>query len=94
VTSAVCSTSDYDADIDIASLDLDGCGATQVFAEEHEWGLLLRARTDDRVVGVEIWRASERLPGELLVALRRRRLRRSSSGVSAPEVSNFNAQPV
>jgi len=61
--------SHYDADIGIASLDLDGCGATQVFAEEHEWGLLLRARTDDRVVGVEIWRASERLPGELLVAL-------------------------
>lgn len=61
--------SHYDADVDIVSLDLEAPGATSPYGEEHEWGVLLRARADDRVVGVEIWRASERLPEELLAAL-------------------------
>lgn len=31
---------------------------------DHEWGLILRDRAIDRVVGLELWRASERLPTE------------------------------
>lgn len=61
--------SHYDRDVDIAALDLDGFEGTRAVGEEHEWGLVLRDRDSDRVVGFEIWRASERLPAELIQAL-------------------------
>lgn len=61
--------SHYDRDVDIASLDLAGFDGRRAYGEDHEWGLILRDRETDRVVGLELWRASERLPGELLDAL-------------------------
>lgn len=54
---------------DIASLELEGFDGRRVYGEDHEWGLILRDRTTDRVVGLEVWRASQRLPAEFLEAL-------------------------
>jgi uncharacterized protein YuzE len=59
----------YDREADIAALDLVGFDGSQVFGEDHNWGLLLRDRATREVVGVEFWRASDRLPVELLDAL-------------------------
>ncbi len=61
--------SHYDRESDIAALNLKGFDGSHVFGEEHEWGLLLRDRETQEVVGVELWRASYRLPAELLQAL-------------------------
>jgi len=60
--------SHYDRESDIAALNLNGFDG-QVFGEEHDWGLLLRDRETQEVVGVEFWRASDRLPRQLLDAL-------------------------
>jgi uncharacterized protein YuzE len=61
--------SHYDREADIAALDLPAAEGTRAVGEEHEWGLVLRDRESKRVVGFEIWKASERLPAELLEAL-------------------------
>ncbi len=61
--------SHYDRESDIAALNLKGFDGGQVFGEDHDWGLLLRDRATQEVVGVEFWRASERLPAQLLDAL-------------------------
>jgi uncharacterized protein YuzE len=61
--------SHYDRESDIAALDLKGFDGGQVFGEDHDWGLLLRDRVTQEVVGVEFWRASDRLPPQLLDAL-------------------------
>ncbi len=37
--------------------------------EERPWGLIERNAATNRVVGLEYWKASERLPAELLDAL-------------------------
>ncbi len=44
--------SHYDRESDIAALNLNGFDG-QVFGEEHDWGLLLRDRETQEVVGVE-----------------------------------------
>lgn len=56
----------YDADADIAWLRFEDYDPATVIGEEVDFGLreLDRART--HVVGLEFWRASERLPAELL----------------------------
>lgn len=61
--------SHYDRDVDIVSLDLVGFDGSRVFGEDHKWGLLLRDRETQEVLGVEFWRASECLPKEFLDAL-------------------------
>lgn len=61
--------SHYDRDADIAALNLEGFDGTRAVGEDHEWGLVLRDRESNRVVGIELWRASERLPADLLEAL-------------------------
>jgi uncharacterized protein YuzE len=61
--------SHYDREVDIAALNLEGFEGTRAIGEEHEWGLVLRDRESNRVVGFEIWQASERLPAALLDAL-------------------------
>ncbi len=58
--------SHYAREEDIASLRLEGFAAADVYGEDHPWGLLLRDRRDNRVVGVELWGASRQLPRELL----------------------------
>ncbi len=61
--------SHYARQEDIALLDLESLDGRRTYGEDHEWGLLLRERETGRVTGVEVWRASERLPPELLAAL-------------------------
>lgn len=63
--------SHYDRDADIAWLRLEGFDGQRVFGEDHPWGLIERDRETGEVVAVEFWRASERLPAELLDALPR-----------------------
>ncbi len=61
--------SHYDRESDIAALNLKGFDGGQVFGEDHNWGLLLRDRGTQEMVGIELWRASDRLPAQLLDAL-------------------------
>jgi uncharacterized protein YuzE len=59
----------YDRAADIAWLRMDGWDPERVRVEERAWGLIERDLASDRVVGLEYWKASERLPAELLDAL-------------------------
>ncbi|MBA3422319.1 MAG: DUF2283 domain-containing protein [Thermoleophilaceae bacterium] len=61
--------SHYDRDADIAWLVLQGFDGQRAYSEPQEWGLLDRDRETGSLVAVEFWRASERLPKELLEAL-------------------------
>ncbi|MGH2987596.1 MAG: DUF2283 domain-containing protein [Solirubrobacterales bacterium] len=61
--------SHYDRDADVAALNLEGFDGARAVGEDHEWGLVLRDRESNRVVGFELWRASERLPADFLAAL-------------------------
>jgi uncharacterized protein YuzE len=61
--------SHFDREADIAALDLEGYEGRQTYGQDHGWGLVLRDRKSDDVVGFEFWKASERLPAELLDAL-------------------------
>jgi uncharacterized protein YuzE len=56
----------YDEKADIAWLRFEGYDPTKVVAEEVEFGLRELDPTERHVVGLEYWRASERLPGDLL----------------------------
>jgi uncharacterized protein YuzE len=56
----------YDEGADIAWLRFEGYDPTTVIAEEVGFGLKELDPTDRRVVGLEYWRASERLPADLL----------------------------
>ena len=56
----------YDEQADIAWLRFEGYEAATVIAEEVDFGLRELDPGDHRVVGLEYWRASERLPAELL----------------------------
>lgn len=55
-----------DEQADIAWLRFEGYDPSTVVAEEVEFGLREVDPRDRRVVGLEYWRASERLPSELL----------------------------
>jgi uncharacterized protein YuzE len=61
--------SHYDREADIAALNFEGFDGGRAVGEDHEWGLVLRDRESNDVVGVEFWRASQRLPADLLKAL-------------------------
>jgi uncharacterized protein YuzE len=59
----------YDREVDIAWFQFGEDGESNIdHSDEKEWGLIDR---DDqgRVVGLEFWSASERLPAPLLEAL-------------------------
>jgi uncharacterized protein YuzE len=56
----------YDEQADIAWLRFEGYDPSTVVAEEVEFGLRELDPSDGRVVALEYWRASERLPAELL----------------------------
>ena len=56
----------YNARADIAWLRFEGYEPARVIAEELEFGLRELDPVDGRVVGLEYWRASQILPGELL----------------------------
>jgi uncharacterized protein YuzE len=56
----------YDEQADIAWLRFEGYDPSTVVAEEVEFGLREVDPSDRHVVGLEYWRASERLPAELL----------------------------
>ncbi|HEY1238439.1 MAG TPA: DUF2283 domain-containing protein [Solirubrobacterales bacterium] len=59
----------YDREVDIAwfRFGVPGDGSVDR-SEETDWGLIDRTN-EGQVVGLEFWRASERLPRELLDAL-------------------------
>ncbi len=59
----------YDRDADIAWLRLEGWHADLVEVEHASSGLVERDRDTGRVVGLEYWEASRRLPADLLEAL-------------------------
>jgi uncharacterized protein YuzE len=56
----------YDEKADIAWLRFEDCDPATVVAEEVEFGLRELDSSDRHVVGLEYWRASERLPTDLL----------------------------
>jgi uncharacterized protein YuzE len=56
----------YDEQADIAWLRFEGYDPATVISEEVEFGLRELDPNDHHVVGLEYWRASERLPAELL----------------------------
>jgi uncharacterized protein YuzE len=56
----------YDEQADIAWLRFEGYDPATVISEEVDFGLREIDPNDRHVVGLEYWRASERLPAELL----------------------------
>ncbi len=56
----------YDERADIAWLRFESYDAATVIAEEVDFGLRELDPTDRHVVGLEYWRASQRLPADLL----------------------------
>jgi uncharacterized protein YuzE len=56
----------YDARADIAWLRFEGYDPTSVIAEEADFGLRELDLRDRHLVGLEYWRASQRLPVDLL----------------------------
>jgi uncharacterized protein YuzE len=59
----------YDPRADIAWLRFDGYDPATVIAEETDFGLRELSIADRQLVGLEYWRASERLPADLLAML-------------------------
>jgi uncharacterized protein YuzE len=59
----------YDAQADIAWLRFDGYDPKRVVGEETGFGLLEVDPDSRRLWGLEFWRASTRLPNELLSML-------------------------
>jgi uncharacterized protein YuzE len=59
----------YDEQADIAWLRFEGYDPAAVVAEEVDFGLRELDPVDRRVIGLEYWRASERLPAALLEML-------------------------
>jgi uncharacterized protein YuzE len=59
----------YDAQVDIAWLRFEDYDAATVIAEEADFGLRELDPIDRHVVGLEYWRASQRLPPDLLRVL-------------------------
>lgn len=57
----------YDRDADIAWLPTGE--SDDVVSEEVEWGLIDHDSSTDKVVAIEVWAASTRLPAELLALL-------------------------
>jgi len=57
----------YDPEVDIALFVLEAGAST---SERRDWGLIDRDPRDHRLMGFEIWEASDRLPADLLKAIR------------------------
>jgi uncharacterized protein YuzE len=57
----------YDREADIAWLPTGD--SENVVSEEVEWGLVDHDAGTDKVVGIEVWSASKRLPAEVLATL-------------------------
>jgi uncharacterized protein YuzE len=57
----------YDRDVDIVRIPVSS--SNDFFGDEQAWGLLIRDRVSGSVAAIEIWSASEVLPGWLLDAL-------------------------
>lgn len=57
----------YDREADIAWLPTGE--SADVVSEEVKWGLVDHDSTTDRVVAIEVWSASKRLPAEVLATL-------------------------
>ena len=64
----------YDAEADIAWFALPGWEAEKVVSDEEPFGLRDVHGETGETVGLEFWKASERLPSELLAALPRPRV--------------------
>ena len=59
----------YDPQADIAWLRFEDYDPSTVVAEETDFGLRELSAADRHLVGLEYWRASERLPADLLAML-------------------------
>lgn len=59
----------YDREADIVLLRLEGAESAQVISEETEFGLRDVDERDGRLVGLELWEASTRLPADLLALM-------------------------
>lgn len=59
----------YDPHADIAWLRFEGYDPSTVVAEETDFGLRELSGSDRQLVGLEYWRASDRLPRDLLEML-------------------------
>ena len=59
----------YDRSADIVWLRLEGWDKNRVVVEETGAGLIERDRVTGRILGLEYWQASTRIPPELLDAL-------------------------
>jgi uncharacterized protein YuzE len=59
----------YDPEVDIAWIRFEGYDGRTAVSTQEEWGLEERDRTSGDVVALELWRASTRLPSELLALL-------------------------
>jgi uncharacterized protein YuzE len=59
----------YDRAADIAWLRLEGWDKDRMRVERTPSGLVERDRATGRILGLEYWEASRRLPAELLEAL-------------------------
>lgn len=59
----------YDREVDIAWFLFEQVAPGALVSEEQEWGLRDFDQASGKLVGLEFWRASERLPKELLDVL-------------------------
>jgi uncharacterized protein YuzE len=59
----------YDPSVDIAWIRFEGYDGRTAVSTQEEWGLEERDPSSGEVVALEMWRASERLPSELLALL-------------------------
>jgi len=59
----------YDPETDIVLLRLDAVDGAQVVSEETEFGLRDIDSTDGRIVGLEVWDASSRLPNDFIALI-------------------------
>lgn len=59
----------YDRECDIAWFRFEPVEPNTMFSEQTGWGLRDLDRASGKLVGLEFWRASDRLPQELLDAL-------------------------
>ncbi len=57
----------YDREADIAWFPTGN--SNEVVSEEVEWGLVDHDSASDKVVAIEVWSASKRLPPEVLAML-------------------------
>lgn len=57
----------YDPEVDIAMICVE---TGRAISEEYSWGLIDRDRNTGKLMGFEIWKASDVLPTEMITALK------------------------